>query len=420
MPEMNRGPKVERAKPEKAESGPKSWPTQHVPLAELKSFVRAVLVGMAQNCDVMTDARGASINLKSLNSLPLPLPPLNEQKRIVEAVERLLGYVSSARERLERVPVTMKRFRQAVLAAACSGRLTADWRAENPDTQNVEDIIRSLGAKPFRENLPEEEIPLGWRWVRFGDVLGELKNGLSTKPNQTPPGTPILRINAVRPCEVSFNDLRYLECSDAQVSDYALRDGDLLFTRYNGSLDLLGVCGMVRGVNGRALVYPDKLMRVRFPSLEVLPEYCEQFFSSPAARDRMIANAKSSAGQNGVSGSDVKAQPFLLPPTEEQREIVRRVSAFLALADSIERHAGSAHGRVKLLIQAVLAKAFRGELVPTEAELARREGRSYERASELLARLKASPHGEAKRPRARKAAKRGAASGENLLEFMEG
>ncbi len=104
----------------------------------------------------------------------------------------------------------------------------------------------------------------------------------------------------------------------------------------------------------------------------------------------------------------------------EQREIVQRASTLLALADTIEQRAKSALKRVDMLMQSVLAKAFRGELVPTEAELARREGRSYESASELLARFKASTNGETKRPRARKSSKRGAASDGTLLEFMEG
>ncbi len=362
----------------------------------------------------------ASVSRSTVSALQVPLPPTPEQFRIVAAVERVLEKLSAARERLERVPTTLKRFRQAVLASACSGRLTADWRARNPSVNDVGVILRSLGLKPLYDGAPDEEIPEGWRWVRFGDVLGELRNGLSTKPNQIPPGTPILRINAVRPCEVSFNDLRYLECSDAQRREYALRDGDLLFTRYNGSLELLGVCGMVRGVNGRAFVYPDKLMRVRFSLSMVLAGYCEQFFSSPAARDRMIAKAKSSAGQNGVSGSDVKAQPFALPAIEEQREIVGRVSALLALADAIEQRAKSALRRVEMLTEAVHAKAFRGELVPTEAELARRESRSYEPASELLTRLKSSMNGGTKRARGRKSSKQGPASKGSMLEFMEG
>ena len=75
-------------------------------------------------------------------------------------------------------------------------------------------------------------------------------------------------------------------------------------------------------------------------------------------------------------------------PLLEQREIVRRVEAMFKLADAVEKRVEAAKLRAEKLTQAILAKAFRGELVPTEAELARREGRSYESASELLARIK--------------------------------
>jgi type I restriction enzyme, S subunit len=337
-----------------------------------------------------------------LKGVELPIPPLAEQRRIVTAVEALLAKVSSARERLERVPAKMNRFRQAVFAAACSGRLTTDWRAEKTDSAYATSLLATVGVAPLGENVPNEDLPESWAWVRFGDILSEFKNGLSTKPNQSPPGTPILRINAVRPCEVSFADLRYLDCSADQKADYAIRNGDLLFTRYNGSLDLLGVCGLVRGINGEVLVYPDKLMRGRLRSPLILAEYCEKFFSSPAARERMVAKAKSSAGQNGVSGSDVKSQPLALPPTDEQEEIVRRVSALFALANSFEQRAASALKRVESLTQAVLAMAFRGELVSTEAELARQENRTYETANELLARIRVTPAAVAKPKRARK------------------
>src|SRR5262249_56630310 len=92
---------------------------------------------------------------------------------------------------------------------------------------------------------------------------------------------------------------------------------------------------------------------------------------------------------NGVSGSDVKQQPFPLPPQLEQREIVRRVEALFSLADAIEKRVAAVTLRVEKMTQAVLAKAFRGELVPTEAELARQEGRNYEPAAVLLERIKA-------------------------------
>jgi type I restriction enzyme S subunit len=86
----------------------------------------------------------------------------------------------------------------------------------------------------------------------------------------------------------------------------------------------------------------------------------------------------------------------------EQREIVRRVDALFSLADALERRAAAATAHTDRLTQAILAKAFRGELVPTEAELARREGRPYESAVELLARIQAErPTSPARRPRRR-------------------
>jgi type I restriction enzyme S subunit len=103
----------------------------------------------------------------------------------------------------------------------------------------------------------------------------------------------------------------------------------------------------------------------------------------------MLENAKSSAGQQGVSGEDVKGQPFALPPTEEQAEIVRIVQKMFALADRIEARLTAATFRAEKLPQSILSKAFKGELVPTEAELARAEGRSFESAEEMLKRVRA-------------------------------
>jgi len=91
---------------------------------------------------------------------------------------------------------------------------------------------------------------------------------------------------------------------------YAVKDDDLLFTRYNGSIELLGVCGRVRGLGRKTLIYPDKLVRVRFDHSLILPAYAEIFFQVPVVHKRIVAKSKSSADQNGVSGTDIRAQPF--------------------------------------------------------------------------------------------------------------
>jgi type I restriction enzyme S subunit len=331
---------------------------------------------------------------KDIKLFDLMIPPLAEQKRIVAKVEELLARVNAARERLARVPALLKRFRQSVLAAACSGELTAEWRERHADVATGCEVVSRIGKRrnqpPPVPTIPRpSDQPTSWGWTTFGFAISELRNGISTRPALAPPGRPILRISAVRGGKVLLDDARFLPDSDSLLDMYSLQNGDLLFTRYNGSIDLLGVCGMVRGVKARSVLYPDKLMRVRFDHDHVTPAFAEVFFQSPEARERLTAEAKSSAGQQGVSGQSIKGQAFAIPPTEEQHEIVRRVDALFALADKIEARAGAATARVEKITQAILAKAFRGELVPTEAELARQENRPYEPASALLARIRA-------------------------------
>ena len=106
-----------------------------------------------------------------------------------------------------------------------------------------------------------------------------------------------------------------------------------------------------------------------------------------AAQNRMQRAIKGAAIR-GINIGDVRALQVPVPPSGEQHEIVRRVEAMFKLADAVEKRVAAATARAEKLTQAILAKAFRGELVPTEAELARREGRSYESASDLLARIK--------------------------------
>ena len=114
-------------------------------------------------------------------------------------------------------------------------------------------------------------------------------------------------------------------------------------------------------------------------------EYLEYFIRTVQANLDQFAPATSQKNINIAILSDV-AVP--LPPSTEQHEIVRRVEALLNLADVIEKRVAAATNRAENLIQSILGKAFRGELVTTEAELARQEGRSYESASVLLSKIK--------------------------------
>lgn len=280
------------------------------------------------------------ITRKKLTELELPVPPYNEQIRIANKLDSILAKVDKAQARLDKIPAILKRFRQSVLAAATSGELTKEWREENH----------------LEFHIVEK---------RFEELLVELRNGISTKPNENGAGHPILRINAVRAGIVTQEDVRHLECDSTIVEKYKLLPNDILFTRYNGSLDFVGVCGLLKTINHDTLLYPDKLIRARVTE-EVLPEFIEIYFSSPDAREAMTSHVKTTSGQKGISGKDIKNQVVRLPTLVEQKQVVRRVSALLAKADKVEKQYLDAKTRLDRLTQSILVKAFRGELVPQD------------------------------------------------------
>ena len=294
-----------------------------------------------------------NISQDKLKALPLPLAPEAEQKRIADKLDTVLTRVDAVITRLARVAPLLKRFRQSVLAAATSGRLTEDWRSGNATHSE-------------------------WTQTTLGHVIAEMRNGLAAKPDETPSGSKILRISAIRPGELDANDHRYLTTSSQESSTYSLKAGDLLFTRYNGSLEFVGVCAMV-GQDLSNYVYPDKLIRVRAKPELALPKYLELACSASAARVQIEGFVKSSAGQKGISGADLKSLSLSIPRIDEQTEIVRRVETLFAFADRLQARLAQAQTAATRLTPALLAKAFRGELVPQDP--------NDEPAAELLRRL---------------------------------
>lgn len=279
--------------------------------------------------DTISGSAQPQITGKGLQEVRVPLPPLAEQKAITAKLDTLLTQVTTTKSRLEHTLETLKQFRQSVLADAVSGKLTQ---------------IGNFKSEPLSE------------------LINEMRNGLSPKPNEDGLGYPILRISSVRAMGVDTSDIRYLECNESTRDRYALIKNDLLFTRYNGSLDFVGVCGLFQGYKHETLLYPDKLIRVRTNTSKLLPKYTEIYFSSPEIRTLVTNFVKSTSGQKGISGKDLKSVAVKYPTINEQKEIVSRVEKLFAGADATEQQVNQALERVNNLTQSILAKAFRGEL----------------------------------------------------------
>ena len=317
------------------------------------------------------------INKGKFSKAPVALAPLAEQKAIADKLDTLLAQVENTKARLERIPQILKRFRQSVLAAAVSGRLTEEWREHNSS------------------QFPYEN-------RKLSEIIHEMRNGLSPKPNEDGRGHPILRISSVRPFSLDQIDIRHLEVSEKDKERYSLQPDDLLFTRYNGSIEFVGVCARVSQLNHDTLLYPDKLIRVRVDKAQVIPEFLEIFAASLEAREYIYSLVKSTSGQKGISGKDLKLMKVALPTVSEQTEIVHQVDQLFAHADRIEQQVNNALARVNNLTQSILAKAFRGELTEQwrkdNPELISGENR----AAALLERIKAERAAVAK-PKRRKA-----------------
>lgn len=269
------------------------------------------------------------------------IPPLVEQKRIVAKLEELLARVNAAREALARVLAILKRFRQAVLAAACEGRLTEAWREEH----------RRDGD---------------WPSVVLGSVVKDTSYGSASKSSVSGK-VPVLRMGNIQDGRLDWDDLVYTS-DPAEIKKYRLSAGDLLFNRTN-SPELVGKTAVYRGE--RDAIYAGYLIRVRCTD-QLLPDYLNYCLNGPAGKEYLMQVKTDGVSQSNINAKKLAAFEFGLPAVNEQEEIVRRVEALFKLADAIAKHVAAATARAERLTQAILAKAFRGELVPTEADLARR------------------------------------------------
>ena len=334
----------------------------------------------------------ARVPTSFIEQLEMPLAPLAEQRRIVAKLEKLLGRVDACQQRLAKIPVLLKRFRQAVLAAACSGRLTADWREDAAP----KDLISPQPANPDEICEVEETLEAAepWRWLPLQALCdpdrsicyGVIKLGV-----EVPDGIPCLRTSDVKPLLIDTMDVKRIAPA---ISDEYRR------TLLCGSEILVNV----RGTLGGVAVVPDSLRGWNIsrevalvPVKSVIPKFIAFWIASLPCQNWLTGVAKGVA-YTGINIADLKLLPVAFPSLPEQLEIVRRVEGLFALADEIEARLGAAQRQVDALTPSLLARAFAGRLVPQDP--------NDEPASALLERIRCERPQQADAARKPKAVRR--------------
>ena len=270
------------------------------------------------------------ITKAGMEAWEIQLPPISEQKIIAEKLDTLLAQVESTKARLEQIPQILKRFRQAVLGAAVSGKLTEDWRDNS-----------SLS---------------GWIEGKLGEFIKKPSYGTSSKSNKE--GLiPVLRMGNLQGGKLDWTDLVYTS-DTIEIEKYKLEYNDVLFNRTN-SPELVGKTAIYK--SEQPAIYAGYLIRVQcLPDLN--PDYLNYHLNSILGRQYCYSVESDGVSQSNINAQKLIAYPITVPPLPEQHEIVRRVEQLFAYADTIEKQVNNALARVNNLTQSILAKAFRGEL----------------------------------------------------------
>jgi len=330
------------------------------------------------------------ISRGNLATIPLPLPPLAEQIRIADKLDVLLSRVNVGRERLERVPKLVKRFRQSVLSAAVSGELTREWRENNPGTVSpLQDIykaitkmssknseLRSIESFYAKNTLDDSaDLPEGWISLKIGHI-GIVSNGATPSRAEADfwgNTYPWVSSGEVSGDIISTTKERVSQIGFEKTSIRILPKGTVLIAmigegKTRGQTAILDIEACINQ-NIAAIVFDKSTLK----SL-----YLHYWFQTNYQVFRVVGNG---TGPQALNCQRVREFPISLPPINEQAEIIRRVEALFAIADRLEARAQAALARYSRLSPALLAKAFRGELVPQDP--------ADEPASVLLERIRA-------------------------------
>ncbi|OPZ03193.1 MAG: Type-1 restriction enzyme EcoKI specificity protein [Bacteroidetes bacterium ADurb.BinA395] len=349
------------------------------------------------------------INKDFFEICKIPLPPLAEQHRIVAKLDALFEKIESNKQRLEKIPKLLKRFRQSVLAAAVSGKLTEEWRVVNKNS--VDDLIKKVNiireekykaeletAKKLKLRKPKRpsnlvievilngdfSIPDEWRLITLESSASIEHYAMSSGPFGSALGTKDYKetgVKVIRGQNIqngTFIENNFVFISEVKANELkrsSVKEGDLIVVAVgsSGQVALVpkSMTGSIMSQNCNKMTFDEFLIESKYVLM-----YLQNSMAISQLKDKTTDTARPF-----LSLTNLKSVIIPLASIEEQKEIVRRVEQLFAFADKIEARYTKAKAMLDKLPQSILAKAFRGELVAQDP--------NDEPASVLLERIKA-------------------------------
>ena len=321
----------------------------------------------------VTGTTRLKLNQSPMRQIPIPLPPLSEQHRIVNKIEELFTKLDAGVDALKKIKIQLKRYRQAVLKNAFEGKLTQQWReAHKEELEPASVLLEKIKEQRKKESkgkfieLPPiatselPELPEGWVWTRLGEISIKIHYGYTARAKENNVGPKLLRITDIQNNSVNWNLVPYCKIENFEREKYLLNEGDLVFARTGATV---GKSFLIKGDVPEA-VFASYLIRTIINN-SISKKYVFQFFQSNFYWDQ-IQKAKVGVGQPNVNAQLLSRLLIPLSPLPEQHQIVAEIERRLSVADQLEKVVEQSLKQAERLRQSILKRAFEGKLVPQD------------------------------------------------------
>jgi type I restriction enzyme, S subunit len=310
----------------------------------------------------------AAIRPQHVLEINIPLPTIEEQRRIVSILENISDGVEEAKALQEEQSQLLSKLRQAILQEAVQGKLVPQDSADEPATELLKRIKaeklqltrekKIKKEKPLPPISPDEvpyELPEGWVWVRLGEIAINIHYGYTVSANFSKRDYRLLRITDIQDNKVDWKNVPGCEIDEKDVEKYLLNENDILIARTGGTI---GKSYLVKNLSVNA-VFASYLIRV-IPSKNINPNYLKIFLESSLYWKQLMEKSMGT-GQPNVNGVSLSRLVIPVPPLNEQKRIVAKVDELMKLCDELEEQIRQSKEESERLRQAVLREAFEGK-----------------------------------------------------------
>lgn len=298
------------------------------------------------------------INKSTFSKLSVPLPPLNEQKRIVFKIKSIFEQIDEARTRLELASGMLNKLRNSVLRQAFEGKLVP----QDPNDEPAEVLLKNIHGNSKEINFEKDNLPKGWLACKLEDISMKINSGFASgKHNKSEEGIPHIRpMNINSSGNIDLSVIKYVEDN---LKDKLKKD-DVLFNNTN-SPKLLGKTALIKYTSNWG--YSNHMTRIRFDTSIIKPSWVAIFLHKLFLDGFYKQIAKNHVNQSSVNSTDLATKvPIIIAPLNEQKRIVSKIELIFSKIDAIERHIELTLSLLNYLKGSTLKQAFEGKLVPQD------------------------------------------------------